>query len=44
MHPDGMQLSKHEQKSIIDSVTVLLNQMDPNRVEPGGRIGAPWDE
>lgn len=44
MHPDGMQLSKHEQNSIIDSVTVLLNQLDPNGVEPGGHNGAPWDE
>lgn len=37
-------MSNHEQKSIIDSVTVLHNQLDPNGVEPGGHIAAPWDE
>jgi hypothetical protein len=34
----------HEQKSIIDDVIVLLNQLDPNGVEPGDPDGAPWDE
>jgi hypothetical protein len=44
MHPDWMQFSKHEQNRIIDSVTVLLNQLNPNGVEPGVHSGASWDE
>ena len=44
MHPDEMQLSKHQHKSVIEGVIMLLNQLDPCGVEPGKTDGAPWDE
>ena len=44
MHPDEMQLSKHEQKSIVEGVIVLLNHLDPYEAEPGGPDGASGDE
>jgi hypothetical protein len=44
MHPDEMQLSKRQHKSVIEGVIMLLNQLDPYGVEPGNTDGESWDE